>query len=175
MSAPESEKELESFLKKQRSLLRSRLFARERLEPPPELDRIVLKRARLAIELTPAARPAAHPHRHRWLAPFGVAASILVCLTLVIDLGTHSLRSRHAAPALHETAEASASQQADLSSVQESAGAAEPVYSSGLYSRFAANAVPASAPIFEVVIRSARLAAPPVSTDSPRSADAASR
>jgi hypothetical protein len=162
MSGREDKDELEGY---RRALLRAHLYTREPLEPPAELDRIVLRAARLAIEpQRPAITPAAH--RRRWAVPASVAASVLVALTLVIDLGAHSLRSIFAAaPTLQATTGMSSSSPADAplgSDVQPSGSG----YPSTIYSRLAANGGPAKEPIFEVVIRSARLTAQGASTDA---------
>jgi hypothetical protein len=174
--SPGEEDELESYL--QRRALRSHRPLQEHLEPPPELDQIVLRKARLAVQsrhlrgAAPAALPRASAPRHhrpRWYGPASVAASVLVCLTLLVDLGGRALRNGEpAALQLHEeeAAESVASQTREpvLAKVVD-----EPTPSgyTGTYT---------GAPIFEVVIRTARLTARPVSvSDTPRSADPANR
>jgi hypothetical protein len=150
------EDELESYLQR-RALLRAHGSYQEQLEPPPELDRIVLRKARLAIQsrppqstargqpqLVPAALPPtpAATHRPRWYGPASVAATVLVCLTLLVDLGAHALRSEAnvASTPLHEESAESAAQASDpvLTKVAD-AGPTPAVYT--------------GAPIFEVVIR----------------------
>jgi len=54
------------------------------LEPPAELDRIVLRRAREAIE---SDRPEPMYHGPRWGMPVALAATLLVALTVVLHLG----------------------------------------------------------------------------------------
>lgn len=172
MSALDREDEFEIFLKRRRILLRSHLSGVEPLEPPPELDRFVLRQARLAIvPPLPLAAPA--PPRRRWAFPAGVAATVTVCLMLVVDLGIHALRtSVSPAPTLHETAlSVPHSDDATASvTVTDDTDTSGDTYSTAYYPRLASNG-PASAPIFEVVIRSARLA----TSRATHSADAASR
>ena len=54
------------------------------LEPPPELDRIVLRQARDAIR-----RETSEPAYHgtRWGMPIALAASVLVAATIVLNVG----------------------------------------------------------------------------------------
>lgn len=161
------EDELESYLQR-RALLRSHRSYQERLEPPPELDRIVLRKARLAIQARPPQkldpRPAQNSagSRRRWYAPAGVAATVLVCLTALVDLGTRALRTGAPPPAMmhEESAESVASQ----TSSPLLAKAVDTDPSPTVYT---------GAPIFEVVIRTARLTHPV--SDSPHSAEPASR
>lgn len=54
------------------------------LEPPAELDRIVLRRARDAIE---AERPEPLYHGPRWGMPVALAATLLVALTVILHVG----------------------------------------------------------------------------------------
>jgi hypothetical protein len=56
----------------------------DRLEPPPELDRIIIGKARAAIQ-SPA--PVAVFKGPRWAVPMGLAATILVSLSMLLDLG----------------------------------------------------------------------------------------
>jgi hypothetical protein len=176
---PRDEDELESYLQR-RALLRAHRSYQESLEPPPELDQIVLRKARLAIQISrpPEVRqaPRAHRHRRRWYAPASVAATVLVCLTLLGDLGVHALRTLDHAPASRVVSDVpSAAAQASatvLADAEPEAQAAPTVYAAAnLYTSYSGQG---STPIFEVVIRTARLAARPVS-DSPRSAGPASR
>ena len=54
------------------------------LEPPAELDRIVLRQARDAIE---AGRPQRVFRAPRWGAPLALAASLLVAFTIILHVG----------------------------------------------------------------------------------------
>jgi hypothetical protein len=174
---PRDEDELESYLQR-RALLRAHRSCQDELEPPPELDQIVLRKARLAIQSPRPPRPvvARGAHRRSWYMPASVAATMLVCLTVLADLGVHALRTL--APAVPEqlgVAASVASQGGDTGLTVDAPAVAQAtpaVYSAAsLYSRYSGGG---STPIFEVVIRSARLTARPVS-DSPRSAGPASR
>jgi hypothetical protein len=165
--SPGEEDELESYLQR-RALLRAHRSYQEHLEPPPELDQIVLRKARLAIQSrhpqgAALARASSRPHRARWYGPASVAASVLVCLTVLVDMGGRALRNGEPATLqLHEeTAESVASQ------------VSEPVLAK-VVDTDPPSQVYTGAPIFEVVIRTARLTARPVS-DTPRSAGPSSR
>ena len=80
---PEYHDDFEAYLKRRVSIDR-RLALIDRLEPPPELDRIIIGKARAAIQ-TPA--PAAVFKAPRWAVPMGLAATILVSLSMLLDLG----------------------------------------------------------------------------------------
>jgi hypothetical protein len=176
---PRDEDELESYLQR-RALLRAHGSYQESLEPPPELDQIVLRKARLAIQSQrpPQARPAASrggaAHRRRWYAPASVAATVLVCVTLLGDLGVHALRTLDVSDGTPAAAQASS---AVLSDAEPEPQAAPTVYSAAnLYTSYSGQGSTHEQPsrvVFEVVIRTARLAARP--SDSPRSAGPASR
>jgi len=75
--------DFEAYLKRRVSIDR-RLALIDRLEPPPELDRIIIGRARAAIQ-SPA--PVAAFKAPRWAVPMGLAATILVSLSMLLDLG----------------------------------------------------------------------------------------
>jgi hypothetical protein len=163
------EDELESYLQR-RALLRAHRSYQEQLEPPPELDRIVLRKARLAIQsraaqqgpspavVLPLRATTSPAHRRRWYAPASFAASVLVCMTILVDLGAHALRNDEPdIPQLHEEAAESVASQASVSVLAKADVRPTPAVYTG-------------APIFEVVIRTARLTGRPVS-DTPRSAD----
>ena len=159
--SPGDEDELESYLQR-RALLRAHHSYQESLEPPPELDQIVLRKARLAIQpARPVRRPSAPLHSHhrrRWYAPASLAASVLVCLTLLADLGMHALRTLEPASPAHlgaDTDSASAAPRAtELADAEPDPQPAPTVRSAAnLYARSQAAA---STPIFEVVIRANR-------------------
>jgi hypothetical protein len=66
----------------------------DRLEPPPELDRIIIGNARKAIQGTPPVPVYRAP---TWALPVALAATIVISLAVVLQLG---LRPKHqAAPA----------------------------------------------------------------------------
>jgi hypothetical protein len=162
------EDELESYLQR-RALLRSHRSYQDELEPPPELDRIVLRKARLAIQsraaqqgpspaaLLPLPTATSPAHRRRWYAPASFAASVLVCMTILVDLGAHALRNGDGEAPLHEESAESVASQASVPVLAKADVGPTPAVYTG-------------APIFEVVIRTARLTGRPVS-DTPRSAD----
>jgi hypothetical protein len=83
MTGPEhSDDDFEAYLQ-QRSVLPHRLSKAERFEPPPELDRIVLERAKEAIRgspSTPIYRPA------RWALPFGLAATVVIAFAVILHM-----------------------------------------------------------------------------------------
>jgi hypothetical protein len=81
MTGPDDE--FDSFLRG-----RKPLFPRDpgdMLEPPPELDRIVLARAREAIEPAREQRVFRSP---RWAAPLAMAATVVMTFSVVMHLGS---------------------------------------------------------------------------------------
>lgn len=82
MTGPEREEELEHFLK-QRTILPHRLAESERFEPPLDIDRVILARAKQAIhtsEPTPVYKPT------RWALPFGLAATVIIAFAVILHL-----------------------------------------------------------------------------------------
>jgi hypothetical protein len=75
--------DFEAYLKRRVPVDR-RLALIDRLEPPPELDRIIIGQARLAIQ-GPAPMPVFRAPK--WALPMGLAATILVSLSILLDLG----------------------------------------------------------------------------------------
>ncbi len=82
MSTPERDDELEKFLA-QRAVLPRALQEREQAEPPPELDRLVLRQARAAIEPGVASKML---RRNRWFVPLTLAATIVLSFTIVLRI-----------------------------------------------------------------------------------------
>lgn len=82
MTGTGTEHELQEFLARRASLYR-KLAARDHSEPPPELDRLILERARQALESPPAAPIR---QRARWWVPASIAASLLVVLGVVTSV-----------------------------------------------------------------------------------------
>ena len=74
--------EFEDFLKRRRPLFRRDVD--DGLEPPAELDRIVLRQARDAIEEDRPLRLFGMP---RWAAPVAIAATLVVGLSIVFRAG----------------------------------------------------------------------------------------
>ncbi|HEY8509814.1 MAG TPA: hypothetical protein VIL32_15735 [Steroidobacteraceae bacterium] len=86
MTAPERDEEFEAYLQRRSSLQRE-LSEHDGLEPPPELDRIVLARARQAIATRPEL-PVYKPAK--WMFPLALAATIVVSFTIVLSMtATH--------------------------------------------------------------------------------------
>jgi hypothetical protein len=83
MSAPEREDEFEAYLQR-RVPLHRRVPELESPEPPEDLDRIVLRKARRAIR---GARQVPVFRAPRWALPVGLAASLLLILAVGVDVG----------------------------------------------------------------------------------------
>lgn len=83
MSGPERDDEFEAYLRR-RARFDRRLKSLDRLEPPPELDRIIIGQARQAIQGAPPVPMFRAP---RWALPMGMAATILISLSILLDLG----------------------------------------------------------------------------------------
>jgi hypothetical protein len=82
--------EFDDFLRRRR-----RLFDRPRdddLEPPAELDRLVLRQAREAIESAPPQRVFRAP---RWGMPVALAATLVLAFTVIL----HTMKQPPSAPA----------------------------------------------------------------------------
>jgi hypothetical protein len=103
MSGPERDDEFEAYLRR-RTRLDRRLKSLDRLEPPPELDRIIIGQARQAIQGAPPVpkfRGSGHP-APRWALPMGMAATILISLSVLLDLGVRdAIRKDAGRPAVH--------------------------------------------------------------------------
>ena len=92
MTGPERDDEFEAYLKR-RARIDRRLRSLDRLEPPPELDRIIIARARQSIQ---AAPPVPLFRAPRWALPMGMAATILISLSVLLDLGMRDAVRRDA-------------------------------------------------------------------------------
>ncbi len=88
MSDSEHDDEFEAYLKR-RVPIDKRAGSLEHLEPPPELDRIVIGKARKAIR---AASPIRFYRAPKWAVPLGIAAVILTSFAFMLDLGVRELR-----------------------------------------------------------------------------------
>jgi hypothetical protein len=77
----EHDPEFEDFLKRRRPLFRRDVD--DGLEPPPELDRVVLRQAREAIR---AEDPLPLYRGPRWAAPMAIAATLLLGLAVVFQV-----------------------------------------------------------------------------------------
>lgn len=145
MSQTEHDPEFEAFLKR-RSPMHRRLSDFDHAEPSIELDRLVLGRAREAIE-TPSQPPVFRASR--WAMPVGLAATILIAFTVLLNI-EHRGGAKQAVPLAATTvtaqmapaeAPAVAEMRADTSAMRERADA--PV---ALASKRAVAVVPAAPP-----------------------------
>ena len=112
MTGSDRDDEFEAYLQ-QRTVLPHRLAKLERIEPPPELDRIVLARAREAIRTSgpaPFFRPA------RWALPFSLAATIVMAFAVIL----------HMQPATKTAAPAAATRVASVKTALTDASQAKP-------------------------------------------------
>jgi hypothetical protein len=82
-----SDDEFDDFLSRRKPLFRRPV---DDLEPPEEIDRVVLRRAREAIEID---RPQRAFRGANWGAPLAIAATLLVVFTVVL----HFLQPGHKA------------------------------------------------------------------------------
>ena len=76
------DEEFEDFLRRRKPTFRR--APDDVLEPPPELDRIVLRQAREAIE---AERPQRVYRGPGWGAPLALAATLLLAFTIILQVG----------------------------------------------------------------------------------------
>lgn len=90
MTGPEHEDEFEAYLTR-RHPIHQRLSALERLEPPQELDRLIITEARQAIQGPSPVRIFRAP---KWALPVGLAATIVISFTILLNLGAHSVKRR---------------------------------------------------------------------------------
>ena len=84
MSGPEYDPDFEAWLRGRVRLDRRLPRSLTRLEPPAELDRIVIGMAREAIQPLPDTPLFRAP---KWAVPLAMAASLLVSFTLMLDVG----------------------------------------------------------------------------------------
>lgn len=117
MTDPEYDAEFEAFLKR-RSPLHRRLSDIDNAEPSGEVDRLVLNRAREALDAPsqPLFRSS------RWALPLGLAAAILIAFTVVLNIDHHAASSRSVA----STGSSSAPEQARAAPVSDSARLDQP-------------------------------------------------
>ena len=86
MTHPEADEEFTAFLKR-RSVLPGGTPAGEKLQPPLALDAAVLKKAREAIEAQHQSNRAP-----RWAMPVAIAATVLLCLSVVLNIRLNTSR-----------------------------------------------------------------------------------
>jgi hypothetical protein len=93
MTDPEQDEAFETYLKR-RSVLPGGLSSDERLEPPAALDAMVLKKAREALK-APAAPARGRQQMYRaprWAVPVALAATIMLCLSVVMNISLNTNR-----------------------------------------------------------------------------------
>jgi hypothetical protein len=104
MTGLDDDRELDDFLAR-RSMLHRRLADRDRADPPPDLDRLVLDKAREAIQ-TPQNLPV---HRApRWAVPVALAASLVIAFTVVLHMAPVGRGDVQLASSASATADAAA-------------------------------------------------------------------
>ena len=86
MSDSEQDDEFEAYLKRRArgSPFNKGLAPNEPLEPPPELDRIIIGNARKAIQ---GARPVPLYRSPKWALPAALAATIVISFAVALELG----------------------------------------------------------------------------------------
>ena len=120
MNEPERDDEFENFLRR-RSPMHRRLSDFDHAEPSIELDRVVLNRAREAIE-TPK-QPQMF-RGSRWALPAGLAATILIAFMLVLNVEHQPRKVASAqAPAAVSVVEQAGSASAELAAAAPAATA----------------------------------------------------
>jgi hypothetical protein len=77
-----SDDDFEDFLNRRKSIVRK--SADEMFEPPAELDRVVLRQAREAIQPPEPMRVFSAP---RWSMPIALAATLLLAFTIIFRVG----------------------------------------------------------------------------------------
>jgi hypothetical protein len=88
MTDPERDEEFEAYLRR-RSALSTRVQSEEKLEPPHDLDDIVLRKARQAIQ-APQQLPLYKAPR--WALPVALVATILLCFAIVLNVSVNMRR-----------------------------------------------------------------------------------
>jgi hypothetical protein len=114
MTDPEQDEAFATYLKR-RSVLPSGPSSDDRLEPPAALDAIVLKKAREAIK-APAVPDQGRQQMYRaprWAVPVALAATIMLCLSVVMNI---SLNTNRPTPAANLQRMTAARAEGDISS-----------------------------------------------------------
>jgi len=98
MADSEHDDDFEAYLKR-RVPIDQRMKTVDRLEPPPELDRVIIGKARNAIQNSSHVPMYRAP---KWALPVGLAATLLIAFSIVLDLGIRSARQQQtqSAPAV---------------------------------------------------------------------------
>jgi hypothetical protein len=100
MSDSEHDDEFEAYLKR-RVPIHKGATPPDGIEPPPELDRIIIGNARKAIQGVPPVR---HYRAPKWALFVGLAATIIISLVVVLDLGLRAKRQSEIAGIAQEPA-----------------------------------------------------------------------
>lgn len=98
MNETERDTEVDAWLESRRSLRRAP-DETNLLEPPPELDRLIIERAHLELR-RPASSRIEFFRNPRWSLPLSIAATLLLSFTLVLQFDRYQSR-RDAASALN--------------------------------------------------------------------------
>ena len=172
MADSEHDDDFEAYLKR-RVPIDQRMKSVDRLEPPPELDRVIIGKARNAIQNSPRVPLYRAP---KWALPVGLAATLLIAFSIVLDLGIRASRHQQAesAPAVAQLAAPAASSEprevapapapAPAQTVP-SANARQEIASSGSAASAAAgSSVPAAAAPVASAKTFARMRPPPIKT-----------
>jgi hypothetical protein len=114
VSDSEHDDEFEEYLKR-RVPIDKGANPLEPLEPPPELDRIVIGKARKAIQ---GAAPIHLYRAPKWALPVGLAATILLSFAILLDLGVRAKRNA--------ALQAASSPTSGIATSQSPAGGVEP-------------------------------------------------
>jgi hypothetical protein len=114
MTDPEQDEAFETYLKR-RSVLPGGLSSDDRLEPPAALDAIVLKKAREAVKASAAPDQGRQQmyRAPRWAVPVALAATIMLCLSVVLNI---SLNTNRPTPAANLQRMTAARAEGDISS-----------------------------------------------------------
>ena len=93
MTDPERDEAFETYLKR-RSVLPDALSSDDRLEPPAALDTLVLRKAREAIKAQAAPDQGKQQMQRapRWAVPVALAATIMLCLSIVMNISLNTNR-----------------------------------------------------------------------------------
>jgi len=103
MTLPETDAEFEAYLKR-RTVLPNGMSDHDKLEPPKALDAIVLQEAREAIHAQQRLNRAP-----RWARPVALAATILLCLSILLNISLNTHR-----PTGHQAASGTSSREVIL-------------------------------------------------------------
>jgi hypothetical protein len=154
MTEPQSDDEFETFLKR-RTVLPNGMSDDDKLEPPKALDALVLKRAREAVRERRQSNRAP-----RWATPVALAATILLCLSVVLNVSLNT--NRPTADLRRQTAATTA----------DKAPAAAPSAASGLSEEVVTGTASREAILPEAKIAEPRAPRPPVLAETRAPAEA---